>query len=203
MNNINNIHVTWSHSLIKSYERQKIYGHKSLLLWFTGISGSGKSTIARLLERYLYNIGIKTFLLDGDNIRKGISSDLSFNNNDRIENIRRIFEISKLMMQAGLFVLTACISPFRKDRNHIRKTLGRDKFLEIFIDTPLKTCKNRDPKGLYKKVKNFQISNFTGIDSLYEIPDNPDITLNGKQSPIISVKKILNFLLFKNFILLS
>ncbi|CAL4322605.1 adenylyl-sulfate kinase [Buchnera aphidicola] len=198
--NINNIYVTWSNSLITSTEREKLYGHKSILLWFTGLSGSGKSTIAKLLERSLYKIGIKTFLLDGDNIRKGISSDLDFSNKGRTENIRRIAEIAKLMMEAGLFVISACISPFQTDREKVRHMIQKNRFLEIFVNTPIYLCKKRDPKGLYKKVVNFKIKNFTGIDSAYEIPKNPDIILDGIQSPDCSVQKVLDFLLSKKFI---
>jgi bifunctional enzyme CysN/CysC len=145
------------------------------LLWFTGLSGAGKSAIANLLETRLYARGRKTYLLDGDNVRHGLNRDLGFTNADRVENIRRVAEVSKLFVDAGIIVLTAFISPFRAEREMVRGLLQEGEFLEIFVDTPLTVAEERDPKGLYKKARRGELKNFTGIDSPYEVPNNPDI----------------------------
>lgn len=147
------------------------------VIWFTGISGSGKSTIANLVEKKLHQSGLHTYLLDGDNIRLGLNRDLGFSIEDRVENIRRIAEVSKLMVDAGLIVLCAFISPFRSDRRLARELFTPGEFLEIFVDTPLEIAEQRDPKGLYKKARLGLIKNFTGIDSPYEEPAHPELTL--------------------------
>lgn len=150
-------------------------GHKSQVLWFTGLSGSGKSTIANALEKKLYAKRIRTYVLDGDNVRLNLNSDLGFKNADRIENIRRIGEVAKLMLDAGIVVLASLISPFRAERKMVRELFKEGEFLEIFVDTPLDIAEKRDPKGLYKKARQGKIPNFTGIGSEYEKPQKPDI----------------------------
>ncbi|WP_216092627.1 adenylyl-sulfate kinase [Candidatus Marithrix sp. Canyon 246] len=151
--------------------------HPALVLWFTGLSGSGKSTLAHAVEEKLYEMQYHTFVLDGDNMRNGLCSDLGFSDEDRIENIRRTTEVVKLFFDAGLIVLTAFISPFRSDRNKIRQLIGNN-FIEIYCDTPLSTCETRDIKGLYKLARAGKIKDFTGISSPYEKPENPEITID-------------------------
>lgn len=154
-------------------DREDLMGQRPKLLWFTGLSGSGKSTLAVQLEYELWEMKYKTFLLDGDNIRAGLSKDLDFSDAGRIENIRRIGEVAKLFIDAGIIVLCAFISPFRAERDLVRNLVGSENFLEIFVDTPLETCEERDVKGLYKKARNGEIANFTGINSPYEPPLDP------------------------------
>ena len=156
-------------------DRSRIKHHKPAVLWFTGLSGSGKSTIANLVEARLYARGVHTILLDGDNVRHGLNKDLGFTEVDRVENIRRIGEVAKLMTDAGLIALCSFISPFRAERAMVRDLLGKDEFIEIFVDTPLETCIARDPKGLYKKAMAGEIANFTGIGQSYEPPEAPEI----------------------------
>lgn len=170
--------VHWQNIDISKESRSKLMGQKPALLWLTGLSGAGKSTIANMIEKKLHSIGRHTMLLDGDNIRHGLNKDLGFNEADRIENIRRIGEIAKLMTDAGLIVITAFISPFRSERDLARNLLPDGEFLEIFIDTPIEECEARDPKGLYRKARNGEIPNFTGINSPYEVPEKPEMTLN-------------------------
>jgi len=167
--------IVWHNTKITKEKRTELTNQKPCILWFTGLSGSGKSTIANAVEEKLYKNGNFTYLLDGDNIRHGLNSDLGFSEKDRIENIRRIGEVSKLFVDAGLIVLTAFISPFRKDREYVRNLVEEGEFIEIFINTPIEECEKRDPKGLYKKARNGEIKNFTGIDSPYEPPVNPEI----------------------------
>ncbi|MFO0495437.1 MAG: adenylyl-sulfate kinase [Flavobacteriia bacterium] len=153
-------------------------GHNSFLIWFTGLSGSGKSTLANLLEVALHKRGIKTFLLDGDNMRLGLNKDLGFSQNDRSENIRRIGEVGNLMVDAGLVTLAAFVSPFEKDREMVRNILGEEKYIEIYVSTPLEECINRDVKGLYKKALKGEIKDFTGVSSPYESPTRADLTID-------------------------
>jgi len=183
-----NYHITKQDRLNKN-------NHKSLLLWFTGLSGSGKSTIANLVENTLFNEGINTYSLDGDNIRKGINNDLSFSAEDRTENIRRIAEVASLMLDAGLVVLAAFVSPYKKDRENIR-TIAKDvNFVEIYINTSLEECERRDVKGLYKKARLGEIKNMTGISAPYEAPENPDLEINTEEENIEdSVKRIVDFI---------
>lgn len=162
---------------ISKEDRAKRLRQSPLLLWFTGLSGSGKSTISNFVEKSLFEKGFMTYSLDGDNIRTGISSNLTFSDEDRKENIRRIAEISKLMLEAGLIVCASFISPFISDRKLVKSIVGNDNFIEIFIDTPLSECESRDVKGLYGKARKGEILKFTGIDSPYERPINPDITI--------------------------
>ena len=175
--------------------REKINGHKGQVLWMTGLSGSGKSTIANELEKILYSQGKKTYILDGDNIRHGLNKDLGFTDKDRVENIRRVAEVAKLMCDAGLIVITAFISPFRLEREMARSLFEKNDFKEIYISTPLKVAEKRDPKGLYKKARQVKIPNFTGIDSIYEKPTNPELEIDtSKVSLSKAVKKILNII---------
>lgn len=157
--------------------REQLLRQKPRLLWFTGLSGSGKSTLAVQLEFELWELGYKTYLLDGDNVRAGLSKDLDFSDAGRIENIRRIGEVAKLFLDAGIIVLSAFISPFRAEREIVRDLVGEENFLEVFVDTPIETCEERDVKGLYKKARQGQIPNFTGINSPYESPEHPFITI--------------------------
>ena len=175
--------------------RKKLKQHQPLLLWFTGLSGSGKSTIANSVEQELHKNSIHTYTLDGDNIRKGLNSDLSFSPKDRKENIRRIAETAHLMIDAGLVVLAAFVSPYRNDRDHIRKIVGDDNMVEIYINTSIEECERRDVKGLYKKARKGEIKNMTGISAPYEPPLHPDIQINTEKVTIIdATKQIINFI---------
>jgi bifunctional enzyme CysN/CysC len=166
------------HFQVNKEARGKLNNQKPCVLWFTGLSGSGKSTLANELEKKLFEIGHRTYVLDGDNVRLGLNKDLGFTQEDRIENIRRVAEVAKLMVDAGLVVLATFISPYRADRDMARALFKEGEFLEIFVDTPLDVCKQRDPKGLYKKASKGEIKNFTGIDSDYEAPEQPDFVIN-------------------------
>lgn len=165
-------------------ERNNLNGHRSLVLWFTGLSGSGKSSIADEVEQRLSEKSMSTYVLDGDNIRNGINKDLSFSSEDRSENIRRVSEIAALFADAGVIAICSFISPFQKDRELARQIIGQDHFIEVFINTPLDVCETRDPKGLYKKVRKGLIPNFTGISSPYEAPDNAHIEIKTEELSI-------------------
>jgi bifunctional enzyme CysN/CysC len=165
-------------------DRERLNGYQGKVIWFTGLSGSGKSTIANALEVALHAQGKRTYLLDGDNVRQGLNKDLDFTDADRVENIRRIAEVAKLMMDAGLIVMTAFISPFRREREMARDLIGAENFVEVYVSTPLDVCEERDPKGLYKKARSGQLPNMSGIGSPYEPPTAPTITLNGQITPI-------------------
>lgn len=183
---------------ITQADRIKSLGQRPLLAWFTGLSGSGKSTLANGVETALHLRGVHTYLLDGDNIRTGLSQDLSFTDGDRVENIRRIAEVSKLMMDAGLVVLSAFISPFREEREMIRDLVGAESFLEIFVDCPIQVCEERDVKGLYQKARMGLIKNFTGIDSPYQAPLNPFVTIKtAEESLVDSISKVTELLVQK------
>ena len=171
--------------------REKLSGHKGRVAWLTGLSGSGKSTIASAAEKILHEQGYRTYILDGDNIRHGLSKDLGFTVADRVENIRRIAEVAKLMMDAGVIVLTAFISPFRDERDMAKSLFEPDDFLEVFVDTPLAVAEERDPKGLYKKARSGKLPNFTGIDSEYQPPKNPSLTLETEGRTVAESAKIL------------
>ena len=176
-------------------QREQQHGHKAYLLWFTGLSGSGKSTLANFVEVALHNKGLSTYILDGDNIRKGINKDLNFTPEDRTENIRRIAEISNLMLDAGVLTLAAFVSPYIKDREAVKQIVGADDFIEIYVNTSLKECERRDVKGLYKKARAGEIKNMTGISAPYEAPTNPDFeVITDGQSIEDSVKEVLTFL---------
>jgi adenylylsulfate kinase len=169
--------VVWEQSLITRQDREILNGHKSFVLWFTGLSGSGKSTLAHAVEKKLHESGHRTFVLDGDNVRHGLSSNLSFSEDDRKENIRRIGEAAKLMTEAGVIALTAFISPFRADRAMVRSFFPHGEFIEVYCNASLEICENRDVKGLYRKARAGEIKNYTGIDSPYEAPITPDISV--------------------------
>jgi len=187
--------VIYHQATVTRQRRSDLNGHRSVVLWFTGLSGSGKSTLAHALEEKLFQRGCRTFVLDGDNVRHGLNSNLDFSETGRTENIRRISEVSKLMMESGLIVMTAFISPFNKDRNEARKLISNNDFIEIYCKATLETCEARDVKGLYKKARAGEIKNYTGIDSPYEAPENPDFTIDtNKETLDNSVLKILNFL---------
>jgi adenylylsulfate kinase len=192
-------HNTFLHNFkITKENREDLKGHKTFLIWFTGLSGSGKSTLANLVEIALYKKGISTYILDGDNIRQGINNDLSFSPDDRSENIRRIAEISKLMLDAGILTLATFVSPYVKDRQRVKKTVGATNFIEIYINTSIEECEKRDVKGLYKKARNGEIKNMTGISSPYEAPKNPDLeVVTDDHSIEESVNLILDFLFKK------
>lgn len=170
--------IKWHEHHINRNERAAQKRQRPCILWFTGLSASGKSTTANALEQKLFELGHHTYLLDGDNVRHGLNKDLGFSDDDRVENIRRIGEMSKLFADAGLIVLSAFISPFRADRQMVRHLVEDGEFIEIHMSTPLSVCEQRDPKGLYKKARQGEIKNFTGIDSVYEAPESPEITLN-------------------------
>ena len=198
-NNSNNPQVSpnaiWHHATITREKREELHKHKSLLLWFTGLSGSGKSTLAHALEDRLYSMGCSTYVLDGDNVRHGLCGDLSFSDEDRKENIRRVGEVANLLTDAGLIVLAAFISPFRADRAIVREILPKGQFVEVFVDAPLTVCCKRDPKGLYAKAIRGEIRQFTGIDSPYEHPIYPEISLDaGNLTVAESVNNLLAYL---------
>jgi adenylylsulfate kinase len=193
---MNNSNIIWHNTHITKEDRKILTKQRPTILWFTGLSGSGKSTIANAVEKKLFENGNFTYLLDGDNIRHGLNKDLGFDEKSRIENIRRIGEVAKLFVDSGLIVLSAFISPFAKDRQMVRDLVEEGEFIEIFVDTPIDECKKRDPKGLNKKALNGEIKNFTGIDSPYEKPDNPEIVL--KPDTIENNLKIIIDYLIKN-----
>jgi adenylylsulfate kinase len=169
--------LTWHIGEVDREARAAAHGHRGAVLWFTGLSGSGKSTIGHRVERLLIERGAFAYVLDGDNIRHGLNSDLGFSPEDRVENIRRIGEVARLFADSGALVLSAFISPYRKDRDRIRGLMGPGEFVEVFVDTPLEICESRDPKGLYKKARAGEISNFTGLDAPYEAPETPEVHL--------------------------
>lgn len=176
-------------------ERAASKHQKPCLLWFTGLSGAGKSTLANALDVELFQMGYHTFILDGDHIRQGLNKDLGFSNSDRVENIRRIGEVSKLFTDAGLIVLSAFIAPFSSDRLMVRNLFPAGEFIEVFVSTPLGVCEQRDPKGLYKRARAGQIPNFTGIDSPYEIPHNPEISIDTSGIEVIECTgRIIDYL---------
>jgi adenylylsulfate kinase len=171
-------HIVWHHSLVTRTRREEQNGHKSAVLWFTGLSGAGKSTLAHAVEETLHLMGCRTFVLDGDNVRHGLCGDLSFSEEDRRENIRRVGEVARLFVEANVIVLTAFISPFRDDRERVRKLLGGQDFVEIHCHCPLEVCEQRDVKGLYRKAREGLVKDFTGISSPYEPPERPDLSLD-------------------------
>jgi len=193
--------IVWhDHKVVRS-QRAENKNQKPCLLWFTGLSGSGKSTIANALDVALHSRGYHTFLLDGDNVRHGLCSDLGFSDEDRVENIRRIGEVSKLFADAGLIVLSAFISPFNSDRRLVRKLFPAGEFIEVFMNTPIETCESRDPKGLYQKARSGQIKDFTGIDSPYELPPHPELCLDTSRMSVVDcVEGLIAYLLEREMI---
>ena len=191
--------ISWHKMSINKKTRSDLNSQSPCVVWFTGLSGSGKSTIANILEQKLHTIGKRTYLLDGDNVRHGLNKDLGFTDTDRVENIRRVAEVSKLMVDAGLITLVSFISPFKSERQMARNLLSSDEFFEIFVNTSLEECEKRDPKGLYKKARAGELKNFTGIDSSYEEPENPDLILNTSSGNAEQLTdQIINFLKDKN-----
>ncbi len=187
-----NIHL--QHHDVDKAARAATKHQKPCVLWFTGLSGSGKSTVANLVEKKLHAMGHHTYLLDGDNVRHGLNRDLGFTDEDRVENIRRVAEVAKLMVDAGMIVLTAFISPYRAERQMARSLFDEGEFIEVFMDTPLEVAEQRDPKGLYKKARSGRLKNFTGIDAPYEIPERPELVVDAKLDPVASASNIIGFL---------
>jgi adenylylsulfate kinase len=197
-------HVIWHDGYVRRDERNHLNNHRSGLVWFTGLSASGKSTIAHHVERELFKKGVRTYVLDGDNVRHGINSNLGFSREDRRENLRRIAELSKLLVDAGMIVLAAFISPYREDRAYIREHFESDNFLEIYVKCSIKECEKRDPKGQYKKAKAGIIKEYTGISSPYEEPENPDLVLDTEHTDInAAVQKVLELFDRKEFLSLK
>lgn len=176
--------ITWHESTVKRTDREALNGHRGAILWFTGLSGSGKSTLANAMEMYLYEKSARTFVLDGDNIRHGLCKDLGFSERDRSENIRRIGEVSRLMVDAGIITMTAFISPFIRDRQIVRNLVQPGDFIEVFCRASLEACEKRDPKGLYKKARSGVIPEFTGISSPYEEPEDPELTIDTESASV-------------------
>ncbi|PWW41023.1 MULTISPECIES: adenylyl-sulfate kinase [Paenibacillus] len=176
--------ITWQQSSLNRQDREKHNGHRSRALWFTGLSGAGKSSLAFVLEQYLYEKGVHCYVLDGDNVRHGLNRDLGFTAEDRQENLRRIGEVSKLMVDAGLFVLSAFISPDAQDRNKVKQLFEADDFIEIYVRCSIEECERRDPKGLYKKARSGAIPHFTGISAPYDIPEDPTLIIDTEELSI-------------------
>ena len=193
--------IVWHSTTIKLENRKKILNQKPFVLWFTGLSASGKSTIANIVEQKLFSMKYKTYLLDGDNVRHGLNKDLGFDEKSRIENIRRIGEVAKLFNDSGLIVLKAFISPLLSDRKLVRDLFPVGNFLEVFIDSSLEVCEQRDPKGMYKKARSGEINNFTGISSPYEKPKNPEIHLINNDAQLEDLSnEIIHFLIKNKYI---
>ena len=193
--------IVWHNTTINSNNRNKLLNQTPFILWFTGLSASGKSTLANIVEQKLFQMNYKTYLLDGDNVRHGLNKDLGFNEESRVENIRRIGEVAKLFLDSGIIVLTAFISPFNSDRDLARSLVRKEQFIEIFIDSSLEVCEKRDPKGMYAKARNGEISNFTGISSPYESPENPEIhVINNTITLDNASNQIINYLIEKKYI---
>ena len=187
--------VKWHDHAVSRDERAQLNGHKGAVLWFTGLSGCGKSTVANAVDRLLYGQGRHSFVLDGDNIRLGLNKNLTFSAEDRVENIRRIGEVAKLFAHAGHFTLTAFISPYKADRDRVRALLGPGEFIEIYVNASLETCEKRDPKGLYKKARAGEIKDFTGIHAPYEAPEHPELVLDADhKTPAELAQDVLGYL---------
>lgn len=195
---MNSSHVMRHKSLVERKDREKLHGHQGAVIWFTGLSASGKSTLSHLLEKRLYDLGCSTYVFDGDNVRHGLCGDLGFSEKDRTENIRRIGEMVRLFVDAGIIALTAFISPFRADRERVKAMVDTGRFVEIFVDCPLETCIQRDPKGIYAKALKGEIKDFTGISSPYEPPEHADIVIRSDlESFDDGVDRILAYLKHK------
>ena len=197
----NNKNITWHSTNITKKDRYLLNGHKSCVLWFTGLSGSGKSTLANAVDQKLYQLGFRSYVLDGDNIRHGLNNDLGFGKEDRTENIRRIGEVAKLFVDSGQIVSAAFISPYFEDRESVRKMFEQDEFIEIYLNCPINVCESRDPKGLYQKARKGEIADFTGITAPYQAPCEPEIVIETNNMSIEnSVEKILGYLKGKEII---
>ncbi|GAV21447.1 adenylylsulfate kinase [Mariprofundus micogutta] len=193
--------VVWHQAAVGRSDRETSNGHRSAVLWFTGLSGAGKSTLAHAVEERLHAMGTKTFVIDGDNVRHGLCGDLSFSDEDRVENIRRVGEVAKLFVEAGMLTLTAFISPFRSDRAKVRSLLGDGDFVEVYCRTPLEVCESRDVKGLYAKARAGEIPAFTGISSPYEEPESPEIIADTGTLPLDQcVDQVIIYLLDNGYI---
>lgn len=192
-NNENNLY--WHKHSVTAKERWKSYGYKSCVIWFTGLSAAGKSTLANVLSKELHIMQIKNYVLDGDNIRHGLNKNLGFSHDDRKENIRRIGEVAKLFVDAGLIAMAAFISPYREHRSNVRRLLGNGQFIEVFVKCPVSECERRDPKGIYKRARAGEIKEFTGVSAPYEEPENPEIILKTDEMSLEKcIKTILNYL---------
>ncbi len=193
--------VVWHHATVTRARREAQNGHRGAIVWFTGLSGSGKSTLAHAVEETLLQHGCRTFVLDGDNVRHGLSGDLGFSAQDRQENIRRIGEVAKLFMEAGVIVLTAFISPYRADRERVRGMVDHGDFLEIYCDTPIEICESRDVKGIYKKARAGQIPEFTGISSPYEAPETPELIVKTETASLeVCVQQVIDEMIRHGFV---
>jgi adenylylsulfate kinase len=193
--------IIWHHATVTRERRNQQNGHRSVVLWFTGLSGSGKSTLAHAVEEELHQIGCRTIVLDGDNVRHGLCSDLAFTDNDRKENLRRIGEMSKLFIEAGVLTLTAFISPFHKDREKIRNLMPYGDFIEIFVECSIEVCERRDVKGLYRRAKSGEIANFTGISSPYEVPEDAELVIKTDDKTLEeSVDEVMKMLYDKGIV---
>jgi adenylylsulfate kinase len=187
--------VLWHQAPVTREHRKDLSSHPSVILWFTGLSGAGKSTLAHAVEEQLFRMSCRTFVLDGDNVRHGLCSDLGFSTEDRAENIRRVGEMAKLFLEAGIITLTALISPFRSDRERVRSLVPQGDFLEIYCRCPLEMCEERDVKGLYQRARRGEVKDFTGISSPYEEPDNPELVVDTGNLPLIaSVNEVIDLL---------
>lgn len=196
-----NLNIVWHETSISKKERRKNNQHHSFILWFTGLSASGKSSIANALAKKLFDRGNQIFVLDGDNVRHGLNKDLGFDEHSRKENIRRIGEVSKLFVESGQIVLTAFISPYKEDRNTVRELVEDDEFIEVYIKCSIEECEKRDPKGLYKKARNHEIPNFTGISAPYEAPDNPEFIVDSEKYSIEEcADQLIEYLLKQEYI---
>lgn len=196
-----NNHAVWFDGYVNRSDRNHLNNHKSGLLWFTGLSASGKSTIAHCVEKELFKKGIRAYVLDGDNVRHGLNSNLGFSREERKENLRRIVELSRLFVDAGIIVLAAFISPYKKDREYIRKRFEDDNFLEIYVKCSVDECERRDPKGQYKKARAGIIKNYTGISAPYEEPEKPDLTIDTEEIELEdSVRMVIKILNEKNYL---
>ncbi len=194
--------IFWHEGNIKKEDRERLNQHRGVCVWFTGLSGSGKSTIANEVEQMLYERGIHTYVLDGDNIRHGLNKNLGFSPADRTENIRRIGEVARLFVDAGLVVATAFISPYRQDRDSVRELMGPGEFVEVYVECDLAVCEQRDPKGLYKKARAGEIPEFTGISAPYEAPLHPELVVNTSQETDVrkNAQKVVEFLEKKGYL---
>jgi adenylylsulfate kinase len=198
---VTNQNTVWHEPTVRRADRERLNGHRAAILWFTGLSGSGKSTVAHALEEKLHRRGIRTYVLDGDNVRRGLCKDLGFSDADRTENIRRIGEVARLMVDAGIVVMTAFISPFRRDRALVREMSAPGEFIEIYCNASLETCEGRDVKGLYRKARAGQIPEFTGISSPYEAPEQPELTLpTGTSTVEQCVQDVVDYLAARQII---
>jgi len=187
--------VTRHNGLVTREDREQLHKHKGVVIWFTGLSASGKSTISHMVEKKLHAMGCSTYVFDGDNVRHGLCGDLGFNEKDRKENIRRIGEMVHLFVDAGIIALTAFISPFRQDRQNVRSIVGPDRFIEVFVDCPLEECIRRDPKGIYAKALKGEIKDFTGVSSPYEPPENPSVVIKAdKEGFLEAAERVVGLL---------